>query len=168
MNEPPRFMIDRAREAALKSPCLKSRRGVVLYRPLSGTAWSFVSDGFNSPPGAFSCTGTDLCRRDCAKLCLHAEDRALRAAGTWTYGLTMLHVKVIDGKVVPGGPPSCWQCSRLVVEADIHGVWLYELPPGNLTGHDLLHVVGNWRFYTPEEFHLATLRECGLGDQEDR
>jgi hypothetical protein len=78
--------------------------------------------------------------------------------------LDLLHVKVIDGAVVPGGGPSCWQCSRLVVEARLRGVWLYEYPPGDLTGHDLREVVGVWRFYDALNFHRIT---CGLPIKED-
>lgn len=187
MDAPPDWIIDVARETALASPCLKSRRGVVLFSPsleerrvangiklgraVEGTI--IASRGFNGPPGCefrntFYCTGTAGCRLDCAKLCIHAEDRAIRAAGALddVRDLELVHVKVVDGQVVAGGGPSCWQCSRLVVDVGLRGVWLYELPAGNLTGHDLREVVGTWRFYTADEFHRETLRMCQLGDEE--
>lgn len=186
MSAPPDWIIEEARKSALLSPCLKSRRGVVIFNPaleerrvaigLDGFGIGIrkliiASTGFNGPPGsddAFYCTGTAACRRDCAKLCVHAEDRAIRAAGALddVRDLELVHVKVNSGKVVAGGPPSCWQCSRLVVETGLRGVWLYELPDHDLTGHDLLEVVGTWRFYRADEFHRATLRACDIGDQE--
>lgn len=172
---PPDWVIEQARKAALKSPCLKSRRGVALFDPalearrVAGTIGSLEREmivpavGFNGPPDdeRFVCTGTAECRRDCAKLCLHAEDRAIRAAGdVWFSRLDLVHVKVVDGKVVPGGGPSCWQCSRVVVEVGLHGVWLLMTIGQNYN----LDLAGQWRFYTAVEFHRETLRACGLGD----
>lgn len=165
---PPDNVVEAARRAALGSTCLKSRRGVALFKRVSErVTMGATSTGTNGPPEPFRCTGTVECRRDCAKLCLHAEQRAIMQSGLAYFGdFELVHVKISDGKVVPGGGPSCWQCSRIVVEVGLRGVWLYELPIGDLTGHDLVDVVGNWRFYTAEEFHRATLRACNLGDVE--
>jgi hypothetical protein len=60
----------------------------------------------------------------------------------------MLHVKVVKGIATISGPPSCWQCSRLILEAGIAGMWL-------------LHSEGLHR-YTAEEFHRLTLEHCKL------
>lgn len=61
----------------------------------------------------------------------------------------MLHVKVdASGQMVVSGPPSCDQCSKLILRAGIAGVWL-------------LHEEG-WKRYTAQEFHEATLQTCGL------
>lgn len=146
---PPGYVIEAAREAALKSPCAKSKRGVALFnraradqaasewhRPVS-EALTYVYDdvvvatGCNGPPSPFTCSGSDRCRRDCGKLCLHAEERAIRAAGALddVADLELVHVEVVNDRVVPGGGPSCWQCSRLVVEVKLRGVWLYEHIP---------------------------------------
>lgn len=43
--------------------------------------------------------------------------------------LDLVHVKVVNGELVAGGPPSCWQCSRTIYDALIGGVWLYERDP---------------------------------------
>ena len=32
----------------------------------------------------------------------------------------MLHVKVVDGQAVPSGPPSCVDCSKLILTAASH------------------------------------------------
>ncbi len=137
------------------SPCAKSKRGAVLFDPelerererleteapnvklgddnlFSNVANLIaIGDGFNGPPRGFTCDGSDECRRDCPKLCLHAEQRAIHEATRATphdnlTAYELVHVKVVDGKVVHGGTPSCWQCSRLVVESSLRGVWLYE------------------------------------------
>jgi hypothetical protein len=67
----------------------------------------------------------------------------------------LVHVKVVDGLVVAGGGPSCWQCSRLALEVAVAAVWLYEIDNGP-----------RWRRYTAEEFHRATLVACGLPTTE--
>jgi len=147
---PPSYVIEAARKAALESSCAKSKRGVALFNrrdvdrlPQLGqlTGLTPVTEairqraehaaiaaiGFNGQPPPFMCSGSDLCRRDCGKLCLHAEERAIRAAGALdAVDLELVHVEVVDGQVVSGSGPSCWQCSRLVVEVKIRGVWLYE------------------------------------------
>jgi deoxycytidylate deaminase len=170
MTQPPDHVIEVAREAALRSPCEKSKRGAVLF-DRSRSEFSaadrrqrIVGIGYNGQPEPFSCNGSEACRAACGKLCLHAEQRAI--LGMSDYGVRaefeLVHVKVVDGVVVPGGGPSCWQCSRLVVEVGIRGVWLYEFPAGNLTGHDLREVVGEWRFYLATDFHRETAVHNGL------
>jgi deoxycytidylate deaminase len=175
MSAPPSYAIECARRVALRSPCAKSKRGVVLFtweaKPEIDRDILVVLPGeaFNGPPPGFSCTGSDACRRDCAKLCMHAEQRAIlygfgRVAGRIA-GCDLLHVKVVNGEVVPGGGPSCWQCSRLVVEVGLRGVWLYELV-GDVNEPRLLGTDekrGLWIFYTAEECHRETLRACGIG-----
>ena len=170
MKTPPDYAIESARKAALRSPCAKSKRGVVLFCGEDTTEECVVvaGEGFNGPPPGFACDRSDACRRDCAKLCLHAEDRAIRQALVeWSAppldDVELLHVKVVDGQVVPGGGPSCWQCSRLVVEAGLRGVWLYEQTGIAPSGGGAL---ASWRFYTAEEFHRTTLRASEIGDQQ--
>ena len=137
---PPKYVIEAARLAAMKSPCAKSKRGAALFnRELADRVFRVIADapfdtgliaavGFNGQPLPFSCSGSDLCRRDCGKLCLHAEERAIRAAGALddVADLELVHVKVVADQVVADGGPSCWQCSRLVVEVKLRGVWLFE------------------------------------------
>lgn len=189
--KPARFAIEAARLAATQSPCAKSARGAALFYVTGNGTEVTIAVGFNGQPEGFACTGTDACRRDCAKLCVHAEQRALQQLGNDDREgndiIDLVHVKVVGSKVVPGGSPSCWQCSRLVVEAGIRGVWLFEktdcpsehcsMCTGercNICGTAACdHAVderhrnaqppqGEWHFYTATEFHAATLRECRL------
>lgn len=196
MNMPPSLAIEAARASAVWSPCAKSKRGASLFCVAANGAEVLVAVGFNGQPEGFSCTGTEACRRDCAKLCVHAEQRALQQLGCDDRDgnaiVELVHVKVVDGLVVSGGPPSCWQCSRLVVEAGIRGVWLFETiacpsddcamciglfcnacSPADLSTMPCEHASderhrgmqpprGEWNFYTATEFHTATLRECKL------
>lgn len=204
MNTPPEYVIERARITAINSPCAKSKRGAVVFSPeqadrfeqASGIA-SFtiedrercviVSRGYNGQPPGFVCTGTPGCRENCGQLCLHAEQRAIHQAGCLLDQmdeLELVHVKVVDGKVVPGPGPSCWQCSRLVVEVGLGGVWLYELaairrcepcdfecdgtwPKSTCPNCARDLTMGQWRFYRAAEFHRATLNACAMPSNAD-
>lgn len=107
MNAPPEWAIAAAVEAARKSPCAKSKRGVCIYRHDAPPAHRIVSGGFNGQPGG-GCAATHVehilagsavvgitnrrqpteaehaaarhCRDNCGKLCNHAEQRAIRSA----------------------------------------------------------------------------------------
>jgi hypothetical protein len=189
-------VIEAAWRAAMNSPCQKSKRGVVAFNPERHDELSPVNErglmggvrerhviagtGFNGPPRGFLCDGSPECRADCAKFCMHAESRAIRAAGILddVDMLVLVHVKVANDRVVPGGPPSCWQCSREILDVGLRGVWLYETatctcPPeevariavsSSLPPHrsDCRPVAGMWRYYAAYDFHVATLRNCGI------
>ena len=154
MNE--HMALKSAIEHAIKSPCEKSKRGVAIF--LRESSFSFgagiYATGYNSPPEPMACDGSEECRSSCGKLCVHAEASALinlrgdRSGHSRLVGLEMIHVKVVDGVAVPSGPPSCWQCSRLILSAGIMEMWL-------------LHEDG-LKSYTSQEFHAITLRGCGL------
>lgn len=159
MTKPIESCIAAARHAATLSPCAKSNRGAVVFDPNTGR---IVGRGWNHQPIGYACDGSAACRAACGELCIHAEDAAIRAVPSnllldgQMHGLDLVHVKVVDGQVVPGGGPSCWQCSRLVVDVGIKGVWLYEL-------HEIAYlpsdpVPGKWRFYRADEFHRLTLQ----------
>lgn len=188
MNVPPEYVIELAREAAMKSPCAKSKRGAVIFSPeeadrlATNTNEVFAqqygtfteahrraaeirtvarSVGYNGQPPPFKCAGTKLCGEDCAKLCLHAEQRAiLDMRGEDCDQLELVHVKVVDGQVVPSGGPSCWQCSRIIVEVGLAGVWLYEGPRGPRGPRGVAHTC--WRFYDAAYFHKVTLASNGI------
>lgn len=145
MIAPPDQVIELAVEAAKRSPCAKSKRGAVIFEPRladrhqRGTSsplhfpMGVVASGRNHPPFGFQCDGSDACRASCGEICLHAESEAIRAAvSKWGTGdmsvLDLVHVKVVAGELVAGGPPSCWQCSREVADHGI-SVWLYENSP---------------------------------------
>jgi deoxycytidylate deaminase len=160
MTSPPDAMIARAVAAATLSPCAKSKRGAVVYYPKAALV---LGEGHNGQPDPFLCRDSAGCRESCAKLCVHAESRAIAAAIASATKLRakppvlaethLLHAKVVDGQLVTSGGPSCWQCSRDVVEHKIDGVWLYEDDGSRFYG---------WRFYTAIQFHAATLDACGL------
>lgn len=174
---PPARAIEVARAAAASSPCAKSKRGAVLFwsevDQLSGMVKE-ITAAHNGPPASWRCDGSAECRDQCGRTCMHAESRSISIAlkvgihmmpvHAFTDQMLchannydMLHVKVVDGQVVPGGPPSCIECSKQILEFGLRGMWLYELPSHNLTGHDLRDVVGTWRRYTAREFHYETL-----------
>jgi len=141
---------EEALEAAVsignKSPCQKSKRGVVIFNQYGLLGW-----GNNHPPKPFVCDGSEGCRGSCNKLAVHAEQAALIDAMNDQEPMLdaeMLHVKVIDGVAVPSGPPSCWQCSRLILDSGIQKVWL-------------LHENG-LKSYSAVEFHEETLKNCNL------
>lgn len=161
IKEPPRqVIVDLAVESANLSPCKKSKRGAVLYIPYEVV----YGTGFNKPPGNLVCTGDKQCKVRCGKWCSHAESQAIKdailhgaceqfcpKASPSKVDLShydLLHIKTVDGKPVPSGPPSCWQCAREVLETGIEGVWL-------------LHEEG-WTYYSGQEFHAKTMEYCGI------
>lgn len=170
---PPRSVIDEAVRQAMRSPCVKSKRGVVLYNPEISDRWArgdemsladsatFVAGrGFNGPPKGFLCTSGPACREACSQICIHAEERAIRDGGMLddVGDLELVHVKAGEGGVLvasPFGPgKACVTCSRTVLDVGLRGVWLYESTPPTVTE--------KWRYYTAAEFHVATLRHNGL------
>lgn len=144
-----------------QSPCAKSKRGVVIFvnEPLSEYV---LGAGFNHPPKPFKCAATNECRRECGKICIHAEQAAILNTDAQVLnesdgfrGCDMLHVKVVDGKPVPSGGPSCVECSKLILEAGLAAMWLYEDRGGFGDGPKLYR-------YTAVEFHEQTLRHLEL------
>jgi deoxycytidylate deaminase len=141
-----------ATRAARMSPCQKSKRGAAVFHIdvagiLLGDRPIRVS---NNHPAQGGCDGSQACRDSCSMRCVHAEQAVLlKTQGGATTRRDVLHVKVNGaGEVVPSGVPSCWQCSKLMLEAGISGVWLY-------------HEAG-WRRYEAEDFHRKTLEHCEI------
>ncbi len=184
--EPPARAIEVARAAASRSPCVKSKRGAVLF-------WSDSRDvivreitaAFNGPPLPWRCDQSEDCRAQCGATCMHAESRCLATAlRTGIHRMPelvtpfrdqmlchasnydMLHVKVVGGKVVAGGPPSCLECSKQILEAGIRAMWLYEAVHVDASTMEL--VGGVWRYYSAQEFHAETLRNKGLRSAAER
>jgi len=131
--------------AARLSPCKKSQHGVVIWHP----GFPDYARGWNHQPNPHTYDGSDHCRTNCGKLCVHAEahallrfpevTKALPPGQSWMMGAHMLHVKTVAGEPVASGGPSCWQCSRLILQSGISTMWL-------------LHDEG-LRAYTAEKFH---------------
>lgn len=142
-----------ATEFATLSPCQKSKRGVVIF-----TNEGLLSWGYNAQPFPFTCDGSAACRKNCNQLCVHAEMAALlhlenpifdrRSSVMRGLDRELLHVKVVNGLPVASGPPSCLQCSRLILHCAIAKVWL-------------LHEDG-LRMYSAIDFHQKTLEHHGL------
>lgn len=130
-------------EIAKLSPC-GSKRGIVIWHREHGV----ISGGYNAPPPSFVCDGSDACRANCNKTAVHAEQAALIDFDPRIEGCEMIHVKVVDGEAVHSLQPSCWQCSKLILQAGISYMWLYQ-------------VEGLVR-YTAQDFHNKTLINCGL------
>jgi hypothetical protein len=63
-------------------------------------------------------------------------------------GLLMTSSGKTIGMIAVSGHPSCWQCSREILDAGLGGVWLY-------------HAEG-WRRYAAAEFHDITLDTCDI------
>lgn len=135
--EPPPHVVELAIEVSACSPC-QSKRGAVLFK-----GDYVVSHGFNYKPRAFACDGSDTCKATCRSEAVHAEQQALLSADH-PHGADLLHVKTIDGKLVPSGGPSCVECSKLALAAGIAGVWLF-------------HAVDGWLRYDIEDFHRLSL-----------
>lgn len=152
---PPLLVIEKAIREANESPCEKSKRGVVIFDNVSnytlGVCSHIAGMGHNHQPTDFVCGGSKSCMKNCAKLCIHAEADAIKNAhlhANEVDGYDLLHVKTVKGLLVTSGPPSCWQCSRHIINYDLRGVWLF-------------HKEG-WTFYDAKKFHLLTLETCDL------
>ncbi len=163
--------IEVAVAAANRSPCQKSKRGVVIYSRQPRE--QIFAQGYNHPIGQ-ECDGSETCRRECGRICLHAEQVTLLAIGDgYLPGpVELVHIKTVDGSPVPSGPPSCDQCSKLILAfGRIDYVWLLEtmtanewrkenaLPPIEDGG---MHLISTWKRYTAHDFHRETLKNCGL------
>ena len=134
---PPAHIVDLAIEVSTWSPC-RSKRGVVIFN-----GENVVSHGYNYKPRGFDCDGSAACKATCRDEAVHAEQQALLVVGRKASGADMLHVKTVDGRLVPSGGPSCVQCSKLAAVVGIAAVWLY-------------HADG-WRRYEMSEFHKLSL-----------
>jgi deoxycytidylate deaminase len=130
---PPSDMVAAAVRASCNSPC-RSQRGAAIF-----TNYRLITVGWNWKPGG--CDGTAACKATCRQLAVHAEQSALLQMDLPSIEpADLLHVKTVDGVLVPSGEPSCVQCSKLLLASgSIVGVWLY-------------HADG-WRRYDVAEFH---------------
>jgi deoxycytidylate deaminase len=130
---PPQHIVEAAVEESLYSPC-RSKRGVVAFR-----GSHILARGYNYKSSLDPCNGSEVCKATCGRLAIHAEQQVLLQRGTDVAGCEMLHVKTVDGRIVPSGGPSCVECSKLMAVSGIAGMWL-------------CHYDG-WRWYPIDEFH---------------
>jgi deoxycytidylate deaminase len=164
MKSPPDYIIDECIKTANRSPCIKSKRGCAIFyeniydtEPLSETG--ILGTGYNGLPIG-ECN--ENCKINCNKLAVHAEQRCIRQylknlylfndsiISDWNKNTTihLIHAKTVDGVLVTSGGPSCWQCSREILDSGIDFVWLF-------------HEEG-WTSYNAANFHKLTLTQCGI------
>jgi deoxycytidylate deaminase len=143
MVKPPDHIIQFAVEASVNSPC-RSKRGAAIFK-----GEDLVSVGWNHKPKGFVCDGSDTCKSMCSLDAIHAEQSAL--LGRNVSGAEMLHVKTVDGELVPSGGPSCLQCSKLIIEARLDAMWLFH-PAG-------------WKRYDPTTFHILSGAYVSIHDE---
>ncbi len=162
MSQPDQFVIDEAVRIATRSPCAKSKRGAVIFD--RGTDYVRAS-GYNTPPITRDCDGSSACRVSCAQRCLHAEQNAIGVIPGYSLryvsDLDILHAKAVDGALVAGGGPSCWQCSRLILNSGLGGVWLYQDAPYGAPGVDDVTWPA-WVRWDSVEFDRQTRITCGV------
>lgn len=136
---------ERAIAIAQMSTCAKSKRGAIMAHPDTHT----IFEAFNGPPRTFECTRDTECWSSCNRVAVHAEERLLLTPGARAYapGSHIVHARVNSetGDLLPSGCPSCWQCSRMIVECEVGWVWLY-------------HDDGEWTPYQAAAFHELTLK----------
>ncbi len=124
------------------------------------------------------CDGSPDCRRDCAKRCVHAEARAIdliypdlflfQRAGL----LRLVHVKLgRHGEVTACDGPSCIECSKMILDRGIGGIWLFERnKPGAGEAWEAWYkgsvlpdpIPPRWIYYPAAEFHEATCLRLGI------
>ena len=150
MLNPPEEILEEAIASANNSFC-RSKRGAVIFRLRNDRVGVLASSGWNHQPSPFPCDRTETCKATCGKTAVHAEQMAILHMGEWRWSshFEILHVKTVDGLLVPSGPPSCLECSKLILEAGIEHVWLF-------------HEDG-WKRYGAEEFHRLTLAHHQIG-----
>lgn len=129
-----------------KSLCNKSKRvSAIIY----SNGFSVIET--NSPPLPFTCMNNENCKKICNKICVHAEERAILSALD-KYGdlwdCICMHLKIVNGKPVPSGNPSCVTCSRKLLECKVKYMYLWQEQ--------------SWKRWTSEEFHHETLLNLGL------
>jgi len=162
--------IEIAVRQAMESPCQKSKRGVVIYAS-PGAEYPFFNFGFghNGPPTMINCDGSEACLADCGRRCVHAEMRAHRDAMASKFDISvargmglkihLVHVKAVGGVLVGGGGPSCFTCSREIVDSQLVDlVWLYE----SAFTSDADAPRSRWVCYSAADFHHKTLQNNGI------
>lgn len=143
---PPEWFIEYARKQACNSPC-QSKRGVAIW---DAHYDDLVALGFNRPPPPILCDGSDTCRATCSQRAVHAEQVAmLGVPSSELRGCSMLHVKVVNTVIVPSGPPSCVECSKLALNVGIAFFWLMN--------------ADGWKRYEMLDFHQRSIANSKHG-----
>jgi len=194
---PPSWAVQQAVEAAKMSPCQKAKVGIAVYAcerrlgdgqelvhetkaaghngPPWWPTWSIdelESSGPMSPRARPLCDGSVACRRDCSRRCVHAEARALDAILPVLFHrsrlLRLVHARLDSSGVLAAcDGPSCGECSKMILDRGIGGIWLYEraLVPDTtpeLVGSGVMVESACWRYYPALEFHDATCQRLRI------
>lgn len=145
----PDWAITAAVEASRRSLC-RSQRGVAVF-----TATSVIVTGYNFRPVGFGLDGCDRsasCKATCGREAIHAEESCLLRRTDAFIGADMVHVKTVDGQLVASGPPSCVECSKLMLVSGIAGMWLcHSATPGG------------WQRYPIYDFHRRSIQYVRAG-----
>jgi deoxycytidylate deaminase len=136
-----------ALEQSFQSVCL-SQRGSVIWTENDRSHPTILGKGYNRHVG-LGCTRDAVCKANCCDKAVHAEQVALMDAlwnslhmlNKFTYAL---HAKTVNEALVPSGPPSCEECSKMLLASPlrIHGVYLYHEP--------------GWVLYPMKQFHYLS------------
>jgi len=148
MNAPPDDVLARAVAAARLSPCAKSKRGATAFN--FARTYNEYKAAFHNVRALGVCDGSSGCMAACATHCLHAEARLVMSWRDGDENLDVVHVKVVDGVLVAGGPPSCADCAKLLWQRKAAAVWLYETGPV-------------WRRYPILEFLALSIKNAMKG-----
>lgn len=165
--KPPESIVLAALEVARTSPCAKSKRGALIFNRATDEV---LATGRNFPAPPLACDGSEDCRDTCAKRCVHAEQDAIigfantleAQGGLGASFYDVLHVRLNGSGELASDrapSPSCWQCSREVSAGGFRGIWLFE---HESLDFDENPVEPRWVFWPAREFHLTTLKNCGV------
>lgn len=152
---PPKIVRDALVMLGASSPCAKSKRACIAYRPATSpeSPTAVLAKAVNAPPKPLVCADSERCRASCRDVAVHAEVAVLldlQESGISAKGLDLVHLKVRDGKPVPSGKPSCARCSTQLLAAGVAGVWLLH--------EDNMEFPWSWRRYDALKFHRLSMR----------
>lgn len=142
-------IIKAAARESLAAPCIKSQRGVVVFRD-----GIILGRGVNHPPSPRRCI-EGVCQAVCRYYTVHAEREACQDAlsrGLDLTGASLLHMKRKKGLIVPVTDVGCLDCSSYLGSLYLSGIPLNELIL--LCADDGKEV---FRAYSMEEFYLYSI-----------
>ncbi len=143
--ETAKWALEEAVKVGIKSPCVKSHRGVVIVKQ-----GEIIGSGVNAPPNGIACS-PEYCGDRCTLKTIHAEMAAIfdvYKSGTDPSGSIMYHARVENSMLVDSREPRCADCSRHILE-----VGIVEF---------VLKRKGGYCAYASDEFHNLSLQNDSL------
>lgn len=149
--------------AASNSPC-QSKRGAAIF---DGEG-IVLAAGFNDQPRPFVCDGSHACKANCGRTAIHAEQAAILNCAEISPDTSMIHVKAMYGVPCHSGPPSCLECSKIILASGVQWMHLLSSPNAQmLPGSEVVGTVRGFlddlrlgdlqiRRYSAEQFHWLT------------